>query len=143
MDLKKHLIKIVHILKTNNALDDESYRFILEQRYNKFSSKDLSINELRDFAITLGYDEKFIKNQSFKKANFKNKRATKKQLAMIQAIWSKNAKNPTQLALREFINNIIKKRPLHLWYLKKEEANKVILGLKNLEKHSTHSVKRS
>lgn len=103
MDLKKHLIKIVHILKTNNALDDESYRFILEQRYNKFSSKDLSINELRDFAITLGYDEKFIKNQSFKKANFKNKRATKKQLAMIQAIWSKNAKNPTQLALREFI----------------------------------------
>ncbi|EME5399558.1 hypothetical protein VY205_001714, partial [Campylobacter jejuni] len=56
----------------------------------------------------------------------------------IQAIWSKNAKNPTQWALREFINNIIKKRPLHLWYLSVEDANKIILGLKNLENNSTH-----
>ncbi|MDC7794455.1 phage protein GemA/Gp16 family protein, partial [Campylobacter coli] len=84
------------------------------------SSKDLSIEELRDFAITLGYDEKFFKKQNtkkaryFKKENTKSGRATKKQLNMIQAIWSKNAKNPTQWALREFINNIIKKRPLHL-----------------------------
>ncbi|EFC33071.1 hypothetical protein C414_000080036 [Campylobacter jejuni subsp. jejuni 414] len=138
--LKKHLIKIIHTLRKDaNLEDDESYRWVLNQRYAKTSSKDLSIDELRDFAKTLGYDEKFLKKQNAKKARyFKNEsaksgKATKKQLNMIQAIWSKNAKNPTQWALREFINNIIKKRPLHLWYLDTEEANKVILGLKNLE----------
>ncbi|WP_052806012.1 regulatory protein GemA [Campylobacter jejuni] len=143
--LKKHLIKIIHTLRKDaNLSDDESYRWVLNQRYGKASSKDLSIDELRDFAITLGYDEKFLKKQNtkkaryFKKENTKSGRATKKQLNMIQAIWSKNAKNPTQWALREFINNIVKKQPLHLWYLSIEDANKVILGLKNLENNSTH-----
>lgn len=132
-ELKKHLIKIIHILKIKNNLDDESYRLALNNRYNKNSSKDLDINELRDFALSLGY-KNFVKNTTFKQEKTK---ATKKQLNMIQAIWIKNARNPTQLALREFINNIIKKRPLHLWYLSKKEANKVILALKNLE-NSTH-----
>ncbi len=109
--LKKHLIKIIHTLRKDANLSD---------------------------------DEKFLKKQNtkkaryFKKENTKSGRATKKQLNMIQAIWSKNAKNPTQWALREFINNIVKKRPLHLWYLSIEDANKVILGLKNLENNSTH-----
>ncbi|EKJ5396272.1 DUF1018 domain-containing protein, partial [Campylobacter coli] len=104
--LKKHLIKIIHTLRKDaNLSDDESYRWVLNQRYGKASSKDLSIDELRDFAITLGYDEKFLKKQNtkktryFKKENTKSGRATKKQLNMIQAIWSKNAKNPTQWAL--------------------------------------------
>ncbi|MCR8705107.1 regulatory protein GemA [Campylobacter sp. 2352 PW] len=147
-NLKKQLIKIIHTLRKDAHLsDDESYRWILNERYGKSSSKDLSIEELRDFAIALGYDEKFLKNTKktryFKNENTKSGRATKKQLNMIQAIWSKNAKNPTQWALREFINNIIKKRPLHLWYLSIEDANKVILGLKNLENNSTHSAERS
>ncbi|EJB5772697.1 TPA: DUF1018 domain-containing protein [Campylobacter coli] len=140
--LKKHLIKIIHTLKKEaNLNNDEDYRWVLNQRYGKNSSKDLNLEELKDFAITLGYKEKFLKNKKaryFKKENTKSGRATKKQLNMIQAIWSKNAKNPTQWALREFINNIVKKRPLHLWYLSIEDANKVILGLKNLENNSTH-----
>lgn len=49
--LKKHLIKIIHTLRKDaNLSDDESYRWVLNQRYNKASSKDLSIDELRDFA---------------------------------------------------------------------------------------------
>ncbi len=93
-----------------------------------------------------GYKEKFLKNKKaryLKKEKAQKGKATQKQLNMIQAIWSKNAKKPTRWALREFINNIIKKRPLHLWYLDKEEANKIILALKNLENNSTHSAKRS
>lgn len=149
-NLKKQLIKIIHTIRKDAHLsDDESYRWVLNERYGKSSSKDLSIEELRDFAMTLGYDEGFLKNKNTKKARyFKNEnakkgKATQKQLNMIQAIWSKNAKNPTQWALREFINNIIKKRPLYLSYLSVKEANKVILGLKNLENNSTHSAKRS
>ncbi|TEY01265.1 regulatory protein GemA [Campylobacter sp. US33a] len=148
--LRTHLIKIIHTLRKDaNLSDDESYRWVLSERYGKTSSKDLNIDELRDFAITLGYEESFLskkghkKARYFKKENAKSGRATQKQLNMIQAIWSKNAKNPTQWALREFINNIIKKRPLYLWYLDTEEANKIILGLKNLENNSTHSAKRS
>ena len=65
--LKKHLIKIIHTLRKDaNLSDDESYRWVLNQRYGKASSKDLSIDELRDFAITLGYDEKFLKKQNTK-----------------------------------------------------------------------------
>ncbi|EAH9333967.1 DUF1018 domain-containing protein [Campylobacter jejuni] len=145
--LKKHLIKIIHTLKKEaNLNNDEDYRWVLNQRYDKNSSKDLNLEELKDFAITLGYKEKFLKNKKaryLKKEKAQKGKATQKQLNMIQAIWSKNAKKPTRWALREFINNIIKKRPLHLWYLDKEEANKIILALKNLENNSTHSVKRS
>ncbi|MBZ7942048.1 phage protein GemA/Gp16 family protein [Campylobacter molothri] len=145
--LKKHLIKIIHTLKKEaNLNNDEDYRWVLNQRYGKNSSKDLNLEELKDFAMTLGYKEKFLKNKKaryFKKEKAKKGKATQKQLNMIQAIWSKNAKKPTRWALREFINNIIKKRPLHLWYLDKEEANKIILALKNLENNSTHSAKRS
>ncbi|EAI2796448.1 phage protein GemA/Gp16 family protein [Campylobacter jejuni] len=145
--LKKHLIKIIHTLKKEaNLNNDEDYRWVLNQRYGKNSSKDLNLEELKDFAITLGYKEKFLKNKKaryLKKEKAQKGKATQKQLNMIQAIWSKNAKKPTRWALREFINNIIKKRPLHLWYLDKEEANKIILALKNLENNSTHSAKRS
>ncbi|MBZ7939710.1 DUF1018 domain-containing protein [Campylobacter sp. W0014] len=145
--LKKHLIKIIHTLKKEaNLNNDEDYRWVLNQRYGKNSSKDLNLEELKDFAMTLGYKEKFLKNKKaryLKKEKAQKGKATQKQLNMIQAIWSKNAKKPTRWALREFINNIIKKRPLHLWYLDKEEANKIILALKNLENNSTHSAKRS
>lgn len=66
--LKKHLIKIIHTLRKDaNLSDDESYRWVLNERYGKASSKDLSIDELRDFAITLGYDEKFLKKQGILK----------------------------------------------------------------------------
>lgn len=76
--LKKHLIKIIHTLRKDaNLSDDESYRWVLNQRYGKASSKDLSIDELRDFAITLGYDEKFLKKQNTKKARYLKKKTLK------------------------------------------------------------------
>lgn len=64
--LKKHFIKIIHTLRKDaNLSDDESYRWVLNERYGKASSKDLSIDELRDFAITLGYDENFFKKTRY------------------------------------------------------------------------------
>lgn len=76
--LKKHLIKIIHTLRKDaNLSDDESYRWVLNQRYGKASSKDLSIDELRDFAITLGYDEKFLKKQNTKKQGILKKKTLK------------------------------------------------------------------
>lgn len=73
--LKKHLIKIIHTLRKDaNLSDDESYRWVLNQRYGKASSKDLSIDELRDFAITLGYDEKFLKSKIPKKQGILKKK---------------------------------------------------------------------
>lgn len=138
-ELRKQLIKIIHTLKNNTELsDDESYRWVLKQRYNKNSSKDLSLDELRDFALALGYKEsnfKISKARYFIKEKAKQGKATQKQLNMIQALWSKYSRKPTQWALREFIHNIIKKRPMHLWSLSKEEANAVLQGLKKLEEY--------
>nr|WP_139847795.1 hypothetical protein [Campylobacter jejuni] len=56
--LKKHLIKIIHTLKKEaNLNNDEDYRWVLNQRYGKNSSKDLNLEELKDFAITLYFKE--------------------------------------------------------------------------------------
>lgn len=76
--LKKHLIKIIYILRKDaNLSDDESYRWVLNERYGKASSKDLSIDELRDFAITLDYDDNFLKKQNIKKARYLKKKTLK------------------------------------------------------------------
>lgn len=134
--LRKQLIKTIHTLRNNTELsDDESYHWALEQRYGKSSSKDLSLAELKDFVEALGGKTSRFggKARYFKQEKAKKGKASQGQLNMIQSIWSKHSRNPSQWALREFINNIIKKKPMFLHYLSQSEANKVIQGLKKLE----------
>ncbi|PZT47246.1 hypothetical protein B6S12_10095 [Helicobacter valdiviensis] len=137
--LKAHLIKIIHILKSKNGLSEEDYRYALKERYNKESSKDLSIEELREFAVFLGYEEKYLKHKRYYKEKANKGYATQKQINMINALWVKYSYKKSAWALREFINNIIKKRPLHLNSLNQEEANSIIQALKNLEARSKKS----
>ena len=45
----KKQIQLIHVAKTQLALDDETYRETLEYRYNVSSSKDLTYNQASNF----------------------------------------------------------------------------------------------
>ena len=137
IELKKHLIKLIHILKDKAGLnDDEEYRFVLKQRYGKSSSKDLSLEELRDFALSLGYKEKSFKHFHKSKALKAPEKATQKQLDMIESLWNKYSRTKSRIALIKFILNITNKFVPNLCLLSKTDASNIIQGLKNLEKRA-------
>ena len=114
-ELKKYYIKMIQTLKHNYFVDDECRKVYLQAKYGKDSLTKLSIDELREVLILLGY-------------------ATKKQLNMIDAMWNERARVKTQMALRNFIFRILGYRPLHLFSLKKGDASKIIIALKHFKK---------
>ncbi|MGH1600928.1 phage protein GemA/Gp16 family protein [Campylobacter majalis] len=80
----------------------------------------------------VGY--KPYKGIKFKEPIAKKGKASKKQIAMIYGLWNEVARDKREWALRKFIDRIIGKKPLYLWYLSKTEASDVILGLRNMAK---------
>lgn len=136
---KKDLIKIIHILKNKKALDDEMYKDILSQRYGVTSSKNLSIDELKDFALVLGYKgyeskkAKFNREVDFHCKTTKRGTSTTKQIATILKMWQEKARDKSITALIKFSIKIVKYAPLKLGILSKQEAQKLILALNNLK----------
>ena len=128
--LKTHLIKVIHTLKGQCGLDDEEvYRGVLQNAYGVNSSRDMEIDDLIDFAKKLGY----VPPKKYKeKAIPRN--ATQKQLDTIVGLWEEVARDKSPLALRNFCDKIIKKRPLYLSSLEVKEAQKVILALLEMKR---------
>lgn len=128
--LKTHLIKVIHTLKGQCGLDDEEvYRGVLQNAYGVNSSRDMEIDDLIDFAKKLGY----VPPKKYKeKAIPRN--ATQKQLDTIVGLWEEVARDKSPLALRNFCDKIIKKRPLYLSSLGVKEAQKVILALLEMKR---------
>ncbi|MDP8162837.1 regulatory protein GemA [Pasteurella skyensis] len=50
---KDKLIKLVHIAKSQLKMDDDVYRCLLKQHFNRSSSKELKVNELQDLVKVL------------------------------------------------------------------------------------------
>lgn len=132
LQLKKEYIKKIQTLKHNYFVDDECRKIYLQAKYAKDSLTELSIDELREVLELVGY--KPYKGVQFKKPVSKNGNATKKQIAMIYGLWNEVARDKSEWALRKFIDRIIGKMPLYMWYLSKIEASQIILGLKNMAK---------
>lgn len=132
LQLKKEYIKKIQALKHNYFVDDECRKIYLQAKYAKNSLTELSIDELREVLELVGY--KPYKGAKFKKPVSKNGNATKKQIAMIYGLWDEVARDKSEWALRKFIDRIIGKMPLYMWYLSKIEASQIILGLKNMAK---------
>lgn len=131
--LKAHLIKVIHTLKGQCGLgDEEVYRGVLQNAYGVRSSKDMELGDLIDFAKKLGY---VPPKKDKEKAIFKN--ATQKQLDTIVGLWEQVARDKSPLALRNFCDKIIKKRPLYLSSLGVKEAQKVILALLEMKKRAS------
>jgi hypothetical protein len=141
--LHTYLIKICHTLKLNRFPDDEMRKDYLSSRYNKESFKELTIDELKEVAKFLGFNERKRKTSSVTepKQQFKNAEqkqyATEEQAEIIEKIWFKIANVKTDRALREFIARITKKDyyVLYLRQLKVKEAQKVITALSKMQEN--------
>nr|DAW32826.1 MAG TPA: Protein of unknown function (DUF1018) [Caudoviricetes sp.] len=129
-ELKKYYIKMIQTLKHNYFVDDECRKVYLQAKYGKDSLTKLSIDELREVLILLGYKPSTSAQKPITKVGY----ATKKQLNMIDAMWNERARVKTQMALRNFIFRILGYRPLHLFSLKKGDASKIIIALKHFKK---------
>lgn len=128
--LKAHLIKVIHTLKGQCGLsDEEAYRGVLQNAYGVSSSKDMSIDDLMDFAKKLGW---IPPKKEKEKAIPKN--ATQKQLDTIVGLWEEVARDKSPMALRNFCHKIIKQRPLYLSNLSIKDAQKLILALLDMKK---------
>lgn len=106
----KEQIKIIHILKNQHKIDEETYREIL-LTYGVKTSKDLSYADANHLIKKLGgwigykkYDELGIRYNHKTREYY----ATPKQLRKIEALWmsSERVKVKTHEALRKFIKRI-------------------------------------
>ncbi|MDE5925603.1 MAG: regulatory protein GemA [Helicobacter sp.] len=130
--LKKHLIKVIHTLKSENGISEECYRGILSDMFGVESCKELDEKELYQLAQRFGYAVPF--NVLLKSEFCKSGKATKAQIAMIKGLYFKVAEVKNELGLRNFIDRIIGKRPLYLNTLEIKEAQKVIIALKEWQR---------
>lgn len=134
-ELKKHLIKVCHTLKRDKFPDDDIRKDYLFVTYGKTSTSELSIDQLKEFAIFLGFgraqNEKkpFIKDKSEKTVE----NATQKQIETIEGIWFRIARDASDFALRNYIHRITGVRPLYLRFLSRADAQKVITGLLKMQ----------
>jgi len=132
---KAHLIKMCHILKKNKFPTDDNRKDYLWVNYEVESTKEMSIEQLEEFAVYLGYGRNRQATPNTKeKASAQPHLATQKQLDTITGIWSRVARDKSDRALREYIFRIVKIRPLHLATLTNGEAQKVVTGLLRMQK---------
>lgn len=135
------LIQIIHILKANKGLDDEMYRAILSERYGVDSSTLLSIDNLKDFALVLGYKgfetRKAKANREVESHIETTNRgtSTKTQIATILKMWrsSKVVRNKDISGLLGYCNRILGYVPFSLGMMSKKDASKMINAIKNLK----------
>ncbi|MBZ7976916.1 phage protein GemA/Gp16 family protein [Campylobacter sp. RM12637] len=135
------LIQIIHILKAEKGIDDEMYRAILFERYSVDSSTLLDIDELKDFAIILGYKgfetRKAKANREVESHCDTNNRgtSTKTQIATILKMWrnSKVVRNKDIAGLLSYCNRILGYIPFSLGMMSKSDASKMINAIKNIK----------
>lgn len=126
---KKSLIQQVHMspkYQSHYRENKEDYKVKLDEHFGETSSKDLNIEQLLALVKWLDYDMPdlpIIKDRS--------KEATHAQISLIHKLWEAYANDNSEKALRAFIEKITKNRYLHLDKLKKADATKCILALKN------------
>ena len=91
-EIKKHQIKYIHILKNKLNLKDEDYRNLLESKFNKKTSKDLSSKQAE---VLIKILDRLI-----------NDYATEKQKNKLNSLYSKVYKEKDK---KEFIEHYLGK----------------------------------
>ena len=127
----KKQLQLIHIAKTQLALDDETYRETLEYRYNVSSSKDLTYNQASNFIGFLSENcfkfKKKVKPLKAKKADNVIELATPAQHKLIEVlrnniVWKVENGYELYIQKRLKINKVITKA----------DAFKVINALKGM-----------
>ena len=126
---RKQLIAGIHIKKNELGMAEIQYRDLLWERYKVESSKELSLQELKEFAKSLGFIPKRQIKGFYKEGN-----ASKAQIQTMIGIYNEIAEVKSELGLRKFIQRIIGRLPLYLESLSIKEAQKVIIVLKKWQR---------
>ncbi len=132
--LRLKMLAAIHIAKKELALDDDTYRDLLETRYNKRSSAKLSVKQLMDLI-------EHFKGLGFKAKKAPPKRAKAKKLAdddlsaKIRALWISLyhlgvVRDPAETALSAFVKRMAQVDALQ--WMDGEDAYKVIEALKGM-----------
>lgn len=108
--------------------DEDDRREMLMELYDVDSFTKLDKSRLISFIISL------LSGRRPERMPMKNGKATKKQIWRIEESWRNNGavRDHSDMALRNFINRIIKRRPLHLEDMSEAEATKVIIAIEKL-----------
>lgn len=120
-----HQIQFVKQVKAVGGWED-----FLKERYGVTSSAKLSIEELNNLLNILNGKESEAKLGGSRPRD--ESKATDKQIVAMANAWRDKAHNPSEMALRSFVERIIKRKPLHLEQMTKQEATKVITAINRL-----------
>lgn len=124
----KGMIKLIHVAKSKLALDDETYRDMLQEITGKTSSKDLEAWELERVLAHLE-SRGFVRTAGPAAC----KLADDPQSKLIRHLWLKlhgmgEVRNPSESALNAFVRNMTGRD--HLEWINTTQASNVIEALK-------------
>jgi len=137
-------IKKIHALINALAIDDDTYRTMLFERFQVNSSKKLSfivaglfINELETMALAAGVWEKRTgRKQRFNDLDGRAGMASPAQLRKVEALWAENSRVPEpqgrMKALRSFIYRVAGVSDLR--FLDDDGAGKVLNALGTMDR---------
>jgi len=132
ISFKKRLLMSVHLSQRYVHYykeDREAYEKLLLEHFEVSSSRDCSIKQLIALVDYLNF-----KSQDLAVIIEPKNRLTKKQIALMRALWIGYAKDNSDKALLNFIFKIAKNRYLSLEVVSKEDSSKVISILKKAVK---------
>jgi len=127
---KQLLAKIHQVPFVKQAKAVGGWEDYLRERYGVTTSAKLSIEELNNLLNILNGKESEAKTGGSRPRD--ESKATDKQIAAMRKVWRDKAHNPSEMALRSFVERIIKRKPLHLESITKQEATKVITAINRL-----------
>ena len=117
---RKRLLSRIHQAPLYKQMDEDTYRDMLEQNFNKRSAADLNLTQLN---LLLDY----LNN---KRQNL-TEHATVAQQKYIKDLWKRKANNPTEKALFELVSHKFNKTIISLNALIKNEAGGIINIINN------------
>lgn len=142
---------MIHSLKHLLALDDDTYRLMLKNRYNVSTSKHLSYNQASDFIeelISIAKEHNLWQfkdsvNKKYENLKRDNRAATPKQLRKIEAMWAEVSYMPNASSRAEALNAFIKRIAGvdHILFLEKRDVIKVVTAIKAMKQQS--AIRRS
>jgi hypothetical protein len=144
--LRKDLLRLIHTNdEYRNKKEADAWEDFLFVNYGVESSGKLGIEELKNLLDYLRGKGKIVKDEKSrdiykymarkpKPKTEKSEYCTAKQIFVIEKLWQENAEHKDSWSIRNYINNIIGRRPLHLNSMTLKEAQKVIQGIKGLKK---------
>jgi phage gp16-like protein len=129
MPLTTQQIRIIHVAKTQLALDDAEYRSVLRQLTGKDSSKQFN---QKDFQAVMHHFDTlgFQSSGAYDHLGHRPGMATPKQLQYISGLWKKYAGKDQEAALNHWLEN--KFGITNMRFASRETAQQAITALKSM-----------